>query len=177
MEDTPRATAAGRAPLRWLGFFAVGVMGALAGNTLFSVARADLGGRGWGGHGGGGFLRHHHGGDPEKAKERAQLGVEMAFRAVGASEEQRTRARGIVARHLEGAGTLHERFHANRKEGAEALAGATVDREKLEAVRKAQLQIAEEASAKLTAALGELAEVLTPEQRRQLVELGGRFHP
>jgi periplasmic protein CpxP/Spy len=158
--------------MRWIGFFAAGVIGALAGNTLFSVASADRGGRG---PGHGGFFRHH-GGDPEQMQQHAQLAVEMAFRAAGASDDQRAQARGIVTRHLEGAKSLHERHLANRQEGAKALAGSTVDREKLESVRQAQIEIADEASKKLTVALADLAEVLTPEQREELLELGARFH-
>jgi protein CpxP len=163
----------GRRFVKWTGFFAAGMLGALLGNTAFSEAKADFGGgHGFGRHG---FFRGAHG-DPEKAREHAGFAVDMAFRMAGASEEQRAQAKAIVERRLEGAIGLHARHTANRKAGLEALTGATVDREKLESVRRAQLQLADEASRELTAAIAELAEVLTPEQRAELAEMAARLH-
>jgi periplasmic protein CpxP/Spy len=172
MTDTLGGTTRRRA-MKWAGFFTAGVMGAVLGNTAFSVARADFGGgHGFGGHG---FFRGH-GGDPAKAGERAQMAVDVAFRMVGASDDQRAQGKAIVARHVAGAATLHARHATNRHAGLEALTGATVDRAKLESVRKAQLQLAEEASLELTDAAAELAEVLTPEQRAELATMAARFH-
>jgi protein CpxP len=163
----------GRKAMRWTGIFAVGMLGALLGNTAFSVARADLGGgHGFGGHGffrGGGF-------DPARAGERAGMAVDLAFRLAGANEEQRAQARAIVDKRVLTAGALHARHAANREAGLQALTGSTVDREKLESVRRSQLQLADEASRELTAAIAELAEVLTPEQRAELASMHDRFH-
>ena len=153
----------------WIGFAAAGLIGALAGSAMVSVASANGGGPGRGG-----FFRHH--GDPEAMARHAQFAVDMAFRAAGASEEQRTQARAIVARHVEAAADLHAQRAVNRREGLEALTGDRVDREKLETVRQAQMQLAEAGSKELTSAIAELAEVLTPEQRAELREIGARFH-
>ncbi len=46
----------------------------------------------------------------------------------------------------------------------------------LEALRANQLQLAEQASKRFTQALADIADVLTPEQRKQLAERMGRWH-
>ena len=51
-----------------------------------------------------------------------------------------------------------------------ALSEPTVDRDTLESLRMAELGLAESASGHLTKALADLADVLTPEQRRALLE-------
>jgi protein CpxP len=176
MSETQGEPTIGRKAMKWTGIFAAGMLGALLGNTAFSVARADLGG-------GGGFGGHHgffrgggHGFDPARAGERATFVVDMAFRMAGANDEQRAQAKAIVDRRVKAAATLHERHTVNRQAGLEALTGATVDREKLESVRRAQVQLADEASRELTAAVADLAEVLTPEQRAELAAMHARFH-
>ncbi len=52
----------------------------------------------------------------------------------------------------------------------------SVDRAALEALRADQLQMAEQASRRFTQALADAADVLTPEQRKQLAERAGRWH-
>ena len=48
--------------------------------------------------------------------------------------------------------------------------------EAIDAIRQAELELAEEASSRLVAAFADVAEVLTPEQRAELIELAERFH-
>ena len=158
---------------KWIGYVAAGMIGAAAGSTLLSVARADFGGGHGFGHRGG-FFRHH--GDPEKAREHAQMAVGFALKMVDATDEQREKASAIVARHFEGADGLRAQHVANRQEAVQALSGPSVDREKLESVRKAQIKLADDASQRLTSAVAELAEVLTPEQRAELLRMAERFH-
>jgi len=51
-----------------------------------------------------------------------------------------------------------------------------VDRAALETLRAEQLQLAEQASRRLTQALADVADVLTVAQRKQLAERIGRWH-
>ena len=50
----------------------------------------------------------------------------------------------------------------------EVLAAPTIDRSKLEALRSDHLKLADDASRRITAAVAEAAEVLTPAQRADL---------
>jgi len=58
----------------------------------------------------------------------------------------------------------------NRKQIREALAAATIDRAKIESLRQAQLKLHDSASKRLTDAITDAAEVLTPAQRAELAK-------
>lgn len=61
-------------------------------------------------------------------------------------------------------------FRDTRDDLAKLLAAETVDREALEKLRSERVAAMDQASRTVTAALAEAAEVLTPEQRKKLVE-------
>jgi Spy/CpxP family protein refolding chaperone len=96
--------------------------------------------------------------------------VERVFKRAGASEEQKARAREIV-RAL---GEDLKPFAGARREGREAmleiLAAETIDRARLESQRAKMIADAQTVSERVTRALADLAEVLTPEQRRTVAE-------
>jgi Spy/CpxP family protein refolding chaperone len=62
-----------------------------------------------------------------------------------------------------------------RRQAVTLLSQPTIDRSALEALRASQLQLAEQASRRLTQALADAAEVLTPDQRKQLAEHAARW--
>ena len=72
---------------------------------------------------------------------------------------------------------LRQKRRDNRKQIGEALASATIDRAKIEALRADQMKLADGASKRLTAALADAAEVLTPEQRAELGRRMERMRP
>jgi Spy/CpxP family protein refolding chaperone len=153
-----------------------GLFGSVAVGAFFAarpIAAAVQGPGGWNRfHGRWG---HGHGGNPEAMREHLQVGVKWALRSVDASEEQQQRVSAILASGLEQATKLKERHRENREAFATGLAGATVDRAALEEARKAELALAEEASHLLVKTLADAAEVLTPEQRKALLEHAHRF--
>ena len=55
------------------------------------------------------------------------------------------------------------------------LTQPNVDRATLEDLRRAELQLAESASSRIVTALADIADVLTPEQRAELVKMAERF--
>jgi Spy/CpxP family protein refolding chaperone len=57
-----------------------------------------------------------------------------------------------------------------RRRGLELLSAPSVDRNALEAVRVQQMQAVDAASKRLTRALADAADVLTPEQRKTVAE-------
>jgi Spy/CpxP family protein refolding chaperone len=131
-----------------------------------------FGPRGWRG-----FRHGHHdpGGlhDPERFGEHAAL----FLRVVDATEEQQARVREIATAAVQDLVSLGASHHANREALADVLGAATIDRSALEALRSEEIALADRASRRIAAALADAAEVLTPEQRAELVELAERFGP
>jgi Spy/CpxP family protein refolding chaperone len=71
---------------------------------------------------------------------------------------------------------VREQHLAQRQALLEALKQPTIDRQALEQLRQAKLQLAETASSRLAEALADIAEVLTPEQRTELLAFAARWH-
>ena len=126
-----------------------------------------------------GWFRHHrsHGmHDPDRMAEHANRAVEHLLSEVDASDEQQLAAREIVDRTV--AAFAEVRFDRRALHGqvVELLSAESVDREAVENLRAEQLAAADRASRVLTEGLVELAEILTPEQRAQLHDLGHGRH-
>jgi protein CpxP len=99
--------------------------------------------------------------------------------AVDASTEQKQKITGIIQRAADDLRPLHEKHMESRRQIRDALAAPAIDRAKLEALRADHVKLADEASHRITAALAEAAEVLTPAQRADLARrwerrFGGR---
>ena len=158
----------------WLASAAVvSVVGLMIGNAL-SASRAEAGwGRGrWGHHGNGEF-------DPERMKEHAEYAVAFVLGRVDASEDQEARIVAIVNESIDGMAKGASEHHARRDALKELFAQPEIDREALETMRKAEMELADALSAQLLSAMADVAEVLTLEQRAELVEMHarhGRWH-
>jgi periplasmic protein CpxP/Spy len=104
-------------------------------------------------------------------REMAEFRVHRALKQVDASEAQEERILALLdaqfARHA-GMAAVHDEMH---QRVLDALTGDTVDRAALEAVRADALRRADDGSRELVGAIADMAEVLTPAQRRQLAEL------
>jgi Spy/CpxP family protein refolding chaperone len=71
---------------------------------------------------------------------------------------------------------LREQHQAQRQALLAVLQQPSVDRQALEQLRQAKLQLAETASSRLADATADIAEVLTPEQRAELTAFAARLH-
>jgi Spy/CpxP family protein refolding chaperone len=112
---------------------------------------------GSGGHFGQRFARLH-----------VDFAVDRALKAAQASPQQRDQVEAIVERAFAEHATFRDQHRSLHTEAVEILTAPTVDRSRLEALRAKHMAIAEEGSRHLTAVLAEIADVLSPEQRRQL---------
>ncbi|MEW6338308.1 MAG: Spy/CpxP family protein refolding chaperone [Acidobacteriota bacterium] len=105
------------------------------------------------------------------ARDFAEFRIHRALERVGATAEQEQRIMAIVdglfARHRE-MRDMHEQLHGQL---LTALTGPTVDRAAIESVRSTVVARIDQGSRDLARALGDAAEVLTPEQRLQLAAL------
>jgi Spy/CpxP family protein refolding chaperone len=114
--------------------------------------------------------------DPEAAKQHVGMAVEWALRGVDASEEQKQRARQITDRLIDELAPDFEKHRVFREAIARELAKPQIDREALERLRRQEIALADTASKQAVAAIADLGDVLTPEQRGELVAFVHRFH-
>jgi periplasmic protein CpxP/Spy len=163
----------GWARLRWIGAGLVG--GLLAGGaSVWAVGADDHGGFGVRRH----FMHRFHSGpvDPEAAREHVKMGVRWVLGYVDATPEQEQKVQAIAQDALGDLLPLRDQHQANKKALHAALSGATIDREALEQARRAEIKLADQASARLVQAIADAGDTLTPEQRAQLAAAAARFH-
>jgi protein CpxP len=119
---------------------------------------------------------HAHGGrwhgpiDPARLEEVITRALKHFYVEIDATEAQKQKLDPIVRQAARDLLPLRETFHGGRQRAIDLLAAAAVDRNALEGLRSEQLQAAEAASRRLTQAIADVAEVLTPEQRQKLAE-------
>ena len=140
---------------------------------------AGIGSHAWA-HGG------HHGhdrgamADPAKMDERIESMVKRMLSRVDATEEQRAKVSAIAKQAAADLRGLRDKQRALRTKGLELLGAPTVDRAAIEGLRAEQMKLADEASKRVSLALADTADVLTPEQRAKLAqgmkERQGRWH-
>ena len=102
--------------------------------------------------------------------------VDRLMYDVKASDAQRDKARAIVdatAGDLQQLARLHSENHAAL---LSIVKEPTVDRNKLESLRVRSMSTLDESSKHLSTAIGDLLEVLTPEQRQQLADSVEKWH-
>jgi protein CpxP len=114
--------------------------------------------------------------DPAGMDERLDRMLKHLYVEVDATEAQKQQLASIVKAAARDLLPVRDRMREARQQAVTLLSQPTVDRAALEALRAGQLQLAEQASRRLTQALADVADVLTPEQRKQLAERAARWH-
>ena len=140
----------------------------LAGAAVVSTAAV----RSHGGHG----FRGHFNHDPELAREHAEFAASWVLSRIDATDEQQEEVKAIIGRSVDELTALAEQHRQGREAWIAELSKPTIDRAALDELRRTQLELADVASERVVEALANAAEVLTPEQRIQLVEMAARFH-
>jgi protein CpxP len=138
---------------------------------LFGLMGAAGAGIGWKAYAHGGWRR----GEP-LSEAHVERMLQHFYIEVEATEEQKQRLAPIVKDAAKELAPLRERFHAARAQAIEILTSETVDPAALEALRAKQIGLADEASRRVTRAVAEAAEVLTPAQRKGLAAHFARRH-
>jgi periplasmic protein CpxP/Spy len=142
----------------------------LLGGLLVGLGVQAFGNEGAGGNGHG--WRHHgfDAADPESTKLHIEYMVKRLLVGTDASDAQRAKITEIVNAALTDLRPVHDKHQAARKAGLEILSKPTIDRAALETLRTEQIGLADTASKRITAALADVAEVLTPEQRSAVAQ-------
>jgi protein CpxP len=112
----------------------------------------------------------HHQLNPERVSQRIDRRVDRVLDRVDASQEQRDKVSGI----LKGAFNDVTALGINPMEARDKFLGLlradTIDPAAFEALRAEQVSTVDAASKRVVQALTEAAQVLTPEQRRELAD-------
>jgi periplasmic protein CpxP/Spy len=141
--------------------------------TLIGGIAAGIGFKAFAQEGGCGWHRSGFAGgplDPAAFDEHLDRMLKHLYVEIDASDEQKQRLDPIVKQAAKDLLPLRDKARAARKRALELLTAETIDRGAIEALRAEQIQLAEQASRRLTQGFADVAEVLTPMQRRQIAE-------
>ena len=115
--------------------------------------------------------------------ERIQSFVRMALDSAGASSDQEAKIHDIVAKSFDELAPKPGDRDEFRKQVLELLKAPTIDRAAIEKLRADQVATMDSVSKRIAQAIGDAAEVLTPDQRRKLGDMlppggpgGGFWH-
>jgi Spy/CpxP family protein refolding chaperone len=186
MAESNQGTQAGGTPLWrrrtfWLGGGALAGLAALGAAMPRAMAFHGLSGlHGSFGHAGLGVGRHGFAlamlNDPQAAKEHAGMAVEWALRGVSGTDEQKQQARRITDKLIDELGPLAQAHHDHHATMVRELQKPQLDRAAIETLRQQELELADQATKLAVSSIEDLAEVLTPEQRADLVAFARRMH-
>jgi len=160
-----------RSRVLWVGVILAGLVGAVAIGGAAVSTHAKVTGWSHGGHGHGQFLQ-----DPALAREHAEFATSWVLGRVDASDEQEDQVKAIIGASVDDLALLAQQHQQNRDAWTAELSKPTIDRAALEQLRQNGLALADEATGRLVQALADAAEVLTPDQRAELIEMAERFH-
>jgi Spy/CpxP family protein refolding chaperone len=162
IQDTPRRRFSRRAAIVTL---VAGIATGIGFKTL-----ADAGFAGW----------HHTGPqgapvDPARLNEDVDRMLRHLYVEIDATDAQKQQLAPIVKAAAADLLPLHAKIHDTRRQVVELLSRASVDRAALENLRDETIKLVEQGSRRLTQALADVADVLTPEQKKQLADHFGRW--
>ncbi|MGE5126404.1 MAG: Spy/CpxP family protein refolding chaperone [Betaproteobacteria bacterium] len=189
MPETSQETQGGRRPVwsrRWFWTAGALLIGAAAVATVAPRAWAFRGmpahafaaRHGSGGHGGRGARAFGLSmpSDPAAAKQHLAAMSDLVLRGVNATDDQKQRTRQITDRLIDQLGPVVERHHQLHAALVAELAKPQIDRAAIEKLRQDGLALADEASKIALDGVEEIGDVLTPDQRKELIDLGRRLH-
>jgi len=147
------------------------VLATLAAGTIAGIGSRAFAHGGWhrGGFMGGAQL------DPAAVDERLDRMLKHFYVEIDATEAQKQQLAPIVKAAATDLLPLIGPMRDTRRQALQVLSQPSVDRSALEALRAEKLRLADQASRRLTAALADVADVLTAEQRRALAERAERW--
>jgi Spy/CpxP family protein refolding chaperone len=107
---------------------------------------------------------------PASIDQRIERGIKHLAIEIDASKDQQDRLITITASAVKDLLSMREKSLAGRKQAIDLLTQPVIDRVAVEKLRAEQMATADEASRRIAKALADVAEVLTPEQRRTIAD-------
>jgi Spy/CpxP family protein refolding chaperone len=157
---------------RYLAIAAVALTAGLAGAAGSQALSQGFGPGHWGG--GPGMMGPGFGGpmglDPARAEEHADRMVRHLAIEIDATAEQQVKLRAIVKAAVKDLIPLREKARTARQQAGQLLTQPTIDRAAIEKFRAERVAEMDAVSKRLTQALADASEVLTPEQRQKVAE-------
>jgi Spy/CpxP family protein refolding chaperone len=162
MTEQSNPGAAGRRR-RWPALVAVAIVAAFTGAAASTAVGHWR--PGWGP----GFM--HGPMSPAQIEDRVDRGIRHAAIELDATPEQQEKLRAIAKAAVKDLVPMGQKAHTVRERAAQLLLQPKLERADIEAFRAEQMALADAASKRLAQAVGDIAEVLTPEQRQKAHEL------
>lgn len=119
--------------------------------------------------------RHHGAMDPAQMDERIERFIGHLAVEVDATPEQKQKLTAIAKAAAKDLTPLRAQGMELRKQGLALFTAPTVDRNAVEQLRVKRMQHADAVSKRITQALADSADVLTPEQRMKAAERARRW--
>jgi len=161
----PNTSKSSRTPRRRTAWTVVLVVA--AGLTGAAITTAFSQGPGFGpGHWHGGMMGGSF--DPARAEDRADRMVRHLAIEIDATDAQQDKLRAVVKAAVKDLIPLREKVQSARLKARELLTQPTIDRAEIEKFRTEHLALADTFTKRVAQAVGDAAEILTPEQRRKL---------
>jgi Spy/CpxP family protein refolding chaperone len=115
-------------------------------------------------------------GDPAEIAAHMEHRLRHVLEDVGATSAQRDQVAGIFKAAAQDLRSMKDQHRSAHSEIHEILAAPSIDRNRLETLRAEHIQLADEASKRITLALADAAELLTPEQRAAMADKMAKRH-
>ena len=108
--------------------------------------------------------------DPAQIEDRADRMVRHVAIEIDATPDQQEKLRAVVRDAVRDIVPMRDKARTARAKARDLLTQQTIDRAEIERFRTEQLALADAFSKRVAQAIGDMAEILTPEQRRKLAD-------
>ena len=123
-------------------------------------------------HSGGG----HHGPMAGRGTKDHLEHMQIMLTNIGATDAQKAQIENLLEPALEEMKAAHDAHSAAFKRFHDEITAPSIDRARIESLRAAQVKSLDEASKRLVTAIGDAAEVLSPDQRAALARQINKHH-
>jgi periplasmic protein CpxP/Spy len=108
--------------------------------------------------------------DPAMINQRIERAIKHMAIEIDATNEQQDKIITIAKMTVKELQPLHEKMQGRRMQAIDLLTQPTIDRSAIEKFRADQLATADEVSKKIATAIADIANILTPEQRKVIAD-------
>jgi Spy/CpxP family protein refolding chaperone len=162
-DPTPSGTTSSPAPRFFSRYTAVAFLAGIVLAAGVGLAHSEAAG-GW-----------HHGmmdgtHSPAEVSAHVDHMLKHFYVEIDATDAQKAQIGPLVKQAVNDLLPLHSQLQSARSRAIQALEQPTVDRASLEAARAEHLQLGDEASKRIVQLIGDVGDVLTPTQRKALIE-------